>query len=140
MVEIIVCEIICWLINKIITSDLDGSGPLSGQDSATLKSKLHYAAHVISQRGEDILSSIPQGLGLVFAPGQHQYFEEPPQANVSGGYMLVWHLYTVGKSPVISNGDRKWVIERLKGISESAGIDMALELAQDLTNLEVNGK
>lgn len=140
MVEIIVCEIICWLINKIITSDLDGSGPVSGQDGTELKSKLHYAAHIIAERGEDILSSIPQGLGLVFAPGQHQYFEEPPQANISGGYMLVWHLYTVGKSPVIGDGDRKWVIERLKGISESAGIDMALQLAEDLAKLEISGK
>ncbi|KAJ5973941.1 hypothetical protein N7481_011151 [Penicillium waksmanii] len=51
MVEIIVCEIICWLINKIITSDLDGSGHVSGQDGTELKSKLHYAAHVIAERG-----------------------------------------------------------------------------------------
>ncbi|KAJ5583906.1 hypothetical protein N7450_006570 [Penicillium hetheringtonii] len=84
---------------------------------------------------EEILASVPHGLGLVYIPGQYNPADEPPQLCVSGGYMLTWNLYTVGKSPVINNDDRKWVIDRLKGISDSAGIAMAYQLAEDLEKI-----
>lgn len=132
MVEIIVCEIVCWLINKIITLDPD----LPAEVRLKLGSKLQYAAQIMSKRGEEILASVPQGLGLVLTPEHRHPALYPSPPSVSGGYMLIWNLYTVGKSPVIDDQDRKWVIDRLKDISESAGIEMSLQLAQDLINIK----
>ena len=131
MIDIIACEIVCWLINKLITSRQG----YSKEDLPKYKSKLRYAAHIISQRGEEIMASVPQGLGHVYIPGQYNPADEPPELCVSGGYMLTWNLYTVGKSPVITNDDREWVIKRLKGISDSAGIAMAYQLAEDLEKI-----
>lgn len=157
MIEIIVCEMVCWLINKVLTIDADtaagaASGgiaggvsggvvtlpalPSHGIDRAKLKARMQYTADLISLRGEEILMSIPQGLGLVYIPGSEEPGNQYSGVNVSGGYMLTWHLYTVGKSPVITAEDRKWVIDRLKGVGDSAGIDMAWQLAEDLVKIE----
>lgn len=128
MIEIIVCEIICWLINKILTED-----PTAPAESRpNLESKLQYTLKIMSRRGEEILASVPQGLGLVSAEGAHI----PQQPNVSGGYMLIWNLYTVGKSPTITHRDRQWVIRQLKGISESVNIAIASQFAEDLIRTE----
>lgn len=127
MVEIIVCEIICWLINKILAED----PTYSAEGRLNLTSKLQYAMQTMSSRMEDILASIPQGLGLVSFPDSIK----PQQPNVSGGYMLIWSLYTVGKSPVISYENHRWVIKQLQGISESANIAMASQLAEDLVKI-----
>jgi hypothetical protein len=51
--------------------------------------------------------------------------------------MLMWSLYTVGKSPVADDKTRQWVIKQLKGISKSSGIAMALELAQALVKVDL---
>ncbi|KAE8411723.1 hypothetical protein BDV36DRAFT_273812 [Aspergillus pseudocaelatus] len=128
MVEIIVCEIVCWLINKVLAEN--PAYPAEGR--LKLKSRLQYAAQIMSRRGEEILASVPQGLGLVLLPDAHK----PQLPNVSGGYMLIWNLYTVGKSPVISYQNRLWVIKQLKDVSRSAGIAMAFQLAEDLVRLE----
>lgn len=128
MVEIIVCEIVCWLINKVLAEN--PAYPAEGR--MKLKLRLQYTAQIMSRRGEEILASVPQGLGLVLLPDTHM----PQQPNVSGGYMLIWNLYTVGKSPVISCHNRQWVIKQLKDISRSAGIAMASQLAEDLVQLE----
>ncbi|KAJ5814379.1 uncharacterized protein N7503_001129 [Penicillium pulvis] len=128
MVEIIVCEITCWLMPKVLADD-----PLSPDvRQMNLTSKLQYATDIMSRRGEEILASVPQGLGLVMVPDA----DKPQQPNVSGGYMLIWNLYTVGKSPTISHQTRKWIVKQLKGISESAGITMAFQLAEDLVKIE----
>lgn len=126
-VEIIVCEIICWLINKILTEE--SARPAA--DQLKLQSKLRYTMQVISRRSADILASVPQGLGLVSLPDANI----PQEPNVSGGYMLIWNLYTVGKSPAISEQDRQWIIKQLKGINERANVAMALELAKDLVEI-----
>ncbi|KAJ1709802.1 hypothetical protein NYO67_8003 [Aspergillus flavus] len=128
MVEIIVCEIICWLIKKIITENPDY--PAEGR--LKLKSRLQYATHIMSRRGEEILASVPQGLGLILLPDANK----PKQPNISGGYMLIWNLYTVGKSPAISHQNRQWVIKQLKDISRTSGIAMAFQLAEDLVKIE----
>lgn len=128
MVEIIVSEIICWLINKILTEEPG----YPAESRLKLESKLQYSLNIMSRRAEEILASIPQGLGLVSASGSHM----PQQPIVSGCYMLIWSLYTVGKCPTISGQDRQWVIKQLKGISESGNIAMALQLAEDLVSTE----
>ena len=127
MVEIIVCEIICWLINKILVED--PAYPAVGR--LELTSKLQYTMQIMSKRGDEILASIPQGLGLVSVPDA----DKPQQPNVSGGYMLIWNLYTVGKSPAISYQNRQWVIKQLRGISERASIAMAFQFAEDLVEI-----
>lgn len=128
MIEIIVCEIICWLINKILTED----PAHSAEFRLKLQSKLQYAVSIMSRRSAEILASTPQGLGLISASGAYV----PQEPNVSGGYMLIWNLYTVGKCPTISHQDRQWVIMQLKGISESGNIAMAFQLAEDLVRTE----
>ncbi|KAL2829672.1 hypothetical protein BDW59DRAFT_32495 [Aspergillus cavernicola] len=128
MIEIIVCEIICWLINKILAED--PAYPNEGR--LKFKSKLQDAMKIMSRRGEEILASLPQGLGIVLVPDA----DKPQQPNVSGGYMLIWNLYTVGKSPAISYQNRQWVIKQLQGIGESASIAMAFQLAEDLVKIE----
>jgi hypothetical protein len=128
MVEIIVCEIIYWLIQKISTDD-----PAHWVESRPkLESKLQFSQNIMSRRAIEILASIPQGLGLVSALGDYVTQE----TNVSGGYMLIWNLYTVGKCPIISPQDRQWVAMQLKGISESANIAMAFQLGEDLVRKE----
>ncbi|KAJ5215487.1 uncharacterized protein N7498_001894 [Penicillium cinerascens] len=127
MVEIIVCEIICWLINKILAED----PTYFAEGRLNLISRLQYAMQIISRRIEDILASIPQGLGLVSFPDAIK----PQKPNVSGGYMLIWNLYTVGKSPIVSYENRLWVIKQLQGISESANIAVASQLAEDLVTI-----
>ena len=128
MIEIIVCEIIYWLIKKISTDD----SRHWAESRLKLESKLQFSQNIMSRRAAEILASIPQGLGLVSAPGAYV----PQDPNVSGGYMLIWNLYTVGKCPIISPQDRLWVIMQLKGISESANIAMAFQLAEDLFKME----
>ncbi|KAF7167043.1 hypothetical protein CNMCM5623_000517 [Aspergillus felis] len=127
MVEIIVCEIVCWLINKVLTEE--PAYPAEGH--LKLQSKLQYTMQIMSRRGAEILASVPQGLGLVSVPDA----DRPQGPNVSGGYMLIWNLYTVGKSPAISHQTRQWVIKQLKGISERANIAMAFQLAKDLVQI-----
>ncbi|KJK66011.1 specific transcription factor domain protein [Aspergillus parasiticus SU-1] len=128
MVEIIVCEIICWLVKKILAEN----PAYPAEFRLKLKSRLQYATQIMSRRGEEILASVPQGLGLVSLPDADKH----KQPNVSGGYMLIWNLYTLGNSPVISYQNRQWVIKQLKDISGSAGIAMAFQLAEDLVKID----
>ncbi|KAJ5655195.1 hypothetical protein N7507_007145 [Penicillium longicatenatum] len=128
MVEIIICEIICWLIRKVFDENM----PYPYEGQLNLKSKLQYAMQIVARRGEEILASVPQGLGLVLLPD----LDNPQQPNVSGGYMLIWNLYTVGKSPATNHRNRQWIIKQLKDISKSAGITMAFQLADDLVKIE----
>jgi hypothetical protein len=132
-VEIIVYEIACWLINKILTT----YPAQPAQDYLNLKLKLHELLQIMSQRGGDILASVPQGLGLVSVPENQTSVDSPSHTCVSGGYMLIWSLYTVGKSPVVDDETQQWIIKQLKGISKSSGIAMALQLAQDMVKIDL---
>lgn len=133
MVEIVVCEIACWLINKILTTDL----AQPAQVHLKLKLKLQELLQIMSKRGEDVLASVPQGLGLISVLESQNSVDSPSHICVSGGYMLTWNLYTVGKSPVVNDKTRQWIIKQLKGISKSAGIAMALQLAQDIVKIDL---
>ncbi|KAL4906355.1 hypothetical protein BDW74DRAFT_151757 [Aspergillus multicolor] len=135
MVEIIVCEIACWLIDKVCacpstTEDLD----LGNVDTNRLAIKRRALLGVMAARGDDILATVPQGLGLLppspAVPACTPDYSGGP--SVSGGYMLTWTLYAVAKSPVVSQQTRGWIIEQLEGISRSAGIAMALQLAREI--------
>ncbi|VUC23599.1 unnamed protein product [Clonostachys rosea] len=128
MVEIIVCEIICWLIRRILTED----PTYPTHDHQRLESKLRYEMQVMSSRVEGIVASVPQGLGLLSMPDA----DKLQRANVSGGYMLIWNLYAAGKCPVVKHQDRQWIIKQLERISESLGIAMASQLAEDLHNIK----
>ena len=133
LLEIIVCEIVCWLINKVLTRE---SAP-PGLTHKKLQLKLQQSLQVMSKLGEDILASVPQGLGYISMPESPKSPDSSCHASVSGGYMLTWSLYTVGKSPVVNDKTRQWVIKRLQGIAKSSGIAMALELAQDIVKIDL---
>jgi hypothetical protein len=133
MVEIIVCEIACWLINRILATDL----ALPAEVHLRLKSKLQESLQIMSTRGEDVLASVPQGLGLISVLESQNSANSPSHTYVSGGYMLTWNLYTVGKSPIINYETRQWIIKQLKGISKSAGVGIAMQLAQDIGEIDL---
>ncbi|KAJ5832383.1 hypothetical protein N7474_000694 [Penicillium riverlandense] len=132
ILEIIVCEIVCWLINKILSTEL----AQPAQDRLNLILKLQETLQIISKRGQDILASVPQGLGYISISKSQNSVDGSPQASVSGGYMLTWCLYTVGKSPVVNHETREWIIKQLQGISKSAGVAMALQLSQDIVKID----
>ena len=133
MLEIIAYEIECWLINKILATD----PAQSAQVHLDLKLTLQDLLQIMSKRGADVLASIPQSLGLLSVPDSQSSVDSTCHTYVSGGYMLIWSLYTVGKSPVVDHRTRQWVIKQLLDISKSAGIAIALQLAQDIVEIDV---
>lgn len=133
MLEIIACEIACWLAYKILPTDL----AQPAQVQLDLSLKLQELRQIMLKRGEDVLASVPQALGLTSLPESQNSVGSPSHICVSGGYMLTWNLYTIGKSPVISDNTRQWIIKQLKDISKSAGIAMALQLAHDIVKIDL---
>jgi hypothetical protein len=58
------------------------------------------------------------------------------RGNVSGGYMLTWGLYMVGKCAVTTKDTRRWIIQRLQGIGSSTGTSIALQLVEDIIKID----
>lgn len=61
-----------------------------------------------------------------------------PSANgsASGGHLLMWCLYTVGKSPVTRGRTRKWVMKRLRDIAQKSGLPIALQFVNDIDEID----
>jgi hypothetical protein len=130
-VQMIVCEIMCYLLNKVLATDL---APVT---RAHMEPKLQETLQILSKLGDDMLATVPQALGFIpSASGQYPSADLSSHASVSGGFMLTWCLYMVGKSPVIKGQPRKWVIRRLQDIGKNAGIAMALQLVEDIVKID----
>ena len=134
LLEIIVCEVVCWLINKILLREL-----LQPDQAIKLKLKLQDSLQIMSMRGQEILASVPQGLGYISVSESPSHADSCSNASVSGGYMMTWSLYTVGRSPVVDDATREWIIKQLETISKSAGVAMALQLSQDMAKVDLRG-
>lgn len=133
--QMIVCEIICYLLKKIVT--VTPNLPLAMQ--AQIKNQLQETQRILLTLSDDILASVPQVLGIVSSvPPSPQ----PPavisslEASVSGGYILTWGLYMVGKCMVIAPKTRKWIIRRMQDIVRRSGIEMARQLLEHVVKID----
>ncbi|KAK4867607.1 hypothetical protein LT330_001117 [Penicillium expansum] len=129
----IVCEIRLYLLKKILVTD--PTLTLAFQES--LKLKLQITKQTLSKLGDDILATIPQALGFLssvseLCPSVDLSF----QGSVSGGYILTWCLYMVGKCPATKGETRKWVIQRLQDFGWNMGISIALRLVEDIVKID----
>ncbi|KAL4886408.1 hypothetical protein BJY04DRAFT_228306 [Aspergillus karnatakaensis] len=132
--QMIVCEIICYLTNKVFLVVPDLSIAVRAQIKATLQETLC----IMSTLSDGILASVPQILGVVStqSPGNGLAVDPPVSAGVAGGYMLVWGLYMVGKSPATGDKARKWIIRRLGDIVENSGIALAQRLLDQIVEID----
>ena len=131
ILQMIICEVMCYLLNKVLATDL---APVI---RSHLKLKLQGTLQILLKLADDMLATVPQALGFVStAPGRDPSVDFSAHASVSGGYMLTWCLYMVGKSPVIKSKTRKWIIRHLQDIGKNAGIAMALQLLEDIIKID----
>ncbi|PWY82059.1 hypothetical protein BO70DRAFT_336407 [Aspergillus heteromorphus CBS 117.55] len=129
--QMIHCEVMCYLLQKALATDL----PPAIRESLSLR--LQETLKIQLKLGEDILATVPQTLGLVsLEPTPQTPLNFSSDANVSGGYLLIWCLYLVGRSPVTTSKSRKWIIRRLQAIGEVAGTKMALQLLADIVKMD----
>ncbi|KAL4786418.1 hypothetical protein BJX76DRAFT_365802 [Aspergillus varians] len=131
--QMIVCEIVCYLVNKVlvVTPEL----PLPAR--ARVKTKFHETLRLLSKLGEDILATAPQVLGVVSPVLEHRLAVEfSLEASVSGGYILTWGLYMVGKSATTPAKTREWIIRRLQDIVKNSGITLARQLLDYIVRLD----
>ncbi|KAJ5742463.1 transcriptional regulator family: Fungal Specific TF [Penicillium nucicola] len=130
--HMIVCEILLYLLNKILVTDIT----LSTTVQESLKMKLRMIMHTLSTLGDDILATIPQALEfLSSASADSPSVDISFRGSVSGGYILTWCLYMVGKCPVTNAETRKWIIRRLQDFGRNMGISIALRLVQDIQDI-----
>ncbi|PYH96951.1 hypothetical protein BO71DRAFT_439211 [Aspergillus ellipticus CBS 707.79] len=127
-IQIIACEIGCHILNKVLAAEL----PPVVRES--MKVRLHDTLEILSKLADDMLATVPQTLGYVTIRSTSGNDCSP--ASVSGSYILVWSLYMVGKSVVITGETRKWIIQRLQEIGQSAGLTMVLPLLEQIIKLD----
>lgn len=131
MLQIVVYEIICYLLEKVLASNLTPDA------EAHMKLRLQEGLDMLSKLGRDILATVPQAFGFISsASGQDASIDSPADSSVSGGYMLTWSLYTVGKSPVTSSNTRRWIINRLQDIGKRAGLALTLQLVEEIVVID----
>ncbi|KAJ5159785.1 transcriptional regulator family: Fungal Specific TF [Penicillium canariense] len=131
--HMIVCEILLYLLKKILVTNLT----LTPAVRESLKLKLEMTMQTLSKLGDDILATIPQALEfLSSASGHCPSVDLSVHGSVSGGYILTWCLYMVGKCPVTKSETRKWIIQRLQDFGRNMGISIALRLAEDILKID----
>ncbi|OJJ42474.1 hypothetical protein ASPZODRAFT_137280 [Penicilliopsis zonata CBS 506.65] len=138
ILRIITGEIVYYLLAKILAM-----GAIPAGQTAQMQCRVEETVQTLSALGDDILATVPQALGFVSAASgavvsrqHHASIDHKSHASVSGGYMLTWCLYTVGKAPVIKSQTRWWIIRRLEDIGKIMGIALALDLAEDVVRIE----
>lgn len=131
VLQAVVCEITCHLLTKALITALP-------PDCRTqIEMTLQETFQILMTLGDDILATVPQSLGFVSSETEpHTSTDSSANASVSGGHMIVWCLYTVGKSPVTRSWTRKWIMRRLQDIGQNAGIPMALQFVDDIDEID----
>ena len=86
------------------------------------------STNTLLQLCHDICASIPYFLG--YSPESTSFSGQPPKC--ANGNLLLWPLYTVGESGVISDVMRSWVAGRLQWITDVMGIRQAAPLAHSV--------
>jgi hypothetical protein len=91
----------------------------------------------LSKLGNDFLATIPQALELSSSPSDPRPSVDLSfRGNISGGSMLTWGLYMVGKCAVTTKDTRKWIIQRLQGIGSNTSTSVALQLVEDIIKID----
>jgi hypothetical protein len=87
----------------------------------TEEAKLQHDASVgiMMECQRDILASVPQHTGA------QDSMEPASLLEGSRGYFILWPLYLVGVMDLSTNDVRDWVAQRLRGLSDVAGISQA---------------
>lgn len=129
--HMVLCEMICYLLNDLLGQDL----------AFTLHSGMNYrlqeTLQTLSKLGNDFLATIPQAMELSSSPSDPRpSLDLSFRGNISGGYMLTWSLYMVGKCAVTTKETRKWIIQRLQSIGNNAGTSVALQLVEDIIKID----
>ncbi|KAL2807926.1 hypothetical protein BJX63DRAFT_439790 [Aspergillus granulosus] len=116
----------------ILPLEYDLATNIAAETRAQLTLELEETLGIQSKLEEDMLATVPQGLGFVsLSPDDHPHF---PSTNVSGGYMLTWCLFHSREFYKGGCETRQWIIHRLRHIGRQVGNAVALQL------LEVIGK
>jgi hypothetical protein len=123
--QMVVYEIIYWILIKLLATDL---GPVVHEHT---KLELYRTMHTLSKLGDDILAIVPQAIELVSSASEPcPSIGLSMQGKVSGGYMMIWGLFMIGKSAATTRETRKWVIRLLQDIGRNTGMSVALQVAQ----------
>lgn len=130
MLQVVVCEILLHLLNEALAT------PLTPACRMQMEIKLQETLQILSNLGDNILATIPQALGFVSSVSEPQSSVDLSAASVSGGYLLTWCLYTIGKSPVTDSKTRRWIMRRLQDIGQNGGIAMALQFVEDIDEID----
>ncbi|KAJ5781997.1 transcriptional regulator family: Fungal Specific TF [Penicillium psychrosexuale] len=130
--QMIVYEIMLYLLNKILVTDLT----LTSAVRQSLKLKVQMAMQNLSMLGDDILATIPQALEFLSSASTTPSLDLPFHGSVSGGYILTWCLYMVGKCPATKAETRRWIIQRLQHFGRNMGISIALRLVDAIAKID----
>ncbi|RLL93201.1 hypothetical protein CFD26_100363 [Aspergillus turcosus] len=130
--QMIVCEILLYLLERILITDFT----LTPAAREYLKTKLQMTMHTLSNLSDDILATIPQALEFLSSASDTPSVDLSFQGSVSGGYILTWCLYMVGKCPATKGETRKWVIQRLQDFGRNMGISVALQLVEHIVKID----
>ncbi|KAJ5438598.1 Protein of unknown function DUF3468 [Penicillium daleae] len=129
--QMILCEMICYLLNGLLGGDLPSTLQMS------MNYRLQETLERLSKLGNDFLATIPQAMELSSLPSDPRpSLDLSFRGNVTGGYMLTWGLYMVGKCAVTTKETRKWIIQRLQSIGSNSGTAVALQLAEDIIKID----
>lgn len=90
----------------------------------------------LSYLGEEILAIVPQGLEFISLEEEAEPCPSIGLIKVSGGYLLVWGLYMVGKSLATNKENRRYAIRLLRDIGLTTGISVALRLVEEALEVD----
>lgn len=134
ILQTVVSEILLYLLHSCISTETE----LSVQSH--LKQTLHETLQHLKKLGDDMLATLPQALGLVTpSVDQGSFVHYSQHARISGGHMMTWCLYTVGKSPIIKSETRRWIVRQLKKFEKGAGITMAIRFIEEIEEMSELG-
>ncbi|CAL5870791.1 uncharacterized protein PFLUO_LOCUS5031 [Penicillium psychrofluorescens] len=133
-IRMITCEITCVLLNNALAKDL---APAARE---CMKLNLQETMQTLSKLGDDILATVPQALESLCITSKSGSANQSFDGNVSGGYMLTWGLYMVGKSPAATSGARQWIIRLLHDVFMNAGLSISLQIAEHIMRIDETAK
>ncbi|CAI7636950.1 unnamed protein product [Penicillium glandicola] len=129
------------MLNQVIYCLLLREGltwaPHEFSDDGAYTSLLQRTSDTTTEMRDDILASVPQMLGFI----QHEattgasYMDCSSSADpsrlvpASGAYFVVWYLYLAGSLPINTLETREWIVDRLRAIRSTTGIQKAAYLA-----------
>lgn len=129
--QMILCEITSYLLNEFLGKDLS---PVTYKN---MNDRLQETLQTLSKLGNDFLATIPQAMEFASSPSHAlPSVDLSFRGNFSGGYMLTWGLYMVGKCAATTRETRRWIIRRLQSIGRTTGASIALQLSENIIKID----